>query len=392
VEVLANGCITKDTILVTKYNTPTVDFGVDLTICTQRSITLDPKISTNGATFLWQDNSTNSILMVNKTGEYWVEVTLGTCVVRDTIRVTYSEVSAISLGEDRVECEGDELDFDITFPGATYLWNDNSTQPNYTIRNTGLYWVRVSKDGCVKRDTLNVVFSPTPVVDFGNDTLICSTDSLILDATFPNSSYIWQNGSRSPKFLALKTGTYSVKASVGRCFASDTINVTYIKAPKLNFGEDQTLCFGKDLILNLTPNYVDYLWQDGSERSRFIIEDPGTYSVYASNICGDASDTITIDYRNCECDIFMPNAFSPNGDGVNETFGTNYECTYLDYNFQVFNRWGQLLFETKDQNQKWDGSFGGKLSPPGNYIFLLRYSLKGDGLYEELNGSFILIR
>jgi len=392
VEVTADGCTTKDTVTVTKYNKPVINLGNDITICNQRPLILDSKISTNGALFKWQDGSTNSTLAVNKTGEYWVEVTLGTCVTRDSIVVTYSEISSISLGEDKVECEGDEVILDVTFPGATYLWQDNSTQPIYTVTKSGLYWVTVSKDGCVKLDSVNIIFSTTPVVDFGNDTLICSTDSLILDATFSNASYRWQNGSRNAKMLILKTGTYSVTANVGRCSAADTINVTFIKAPKLNFGEDKVMCFGDDHVIYLEPNYVDYLWQDGSEKSRYIIEDPGTYSVYASNICGTDSDTIRIDYRNCECDIFMPNAFSPNGDGHNEQFGTTYECTYVNYKFQIYNRWGQLLFETRNQDQKWDGTFGGKMSPPGNYIYSIKYSLKPDGLFEEFSGSFLLIR
>ena len=88
----------------------------------------------------------------------------------------------------------------------------------------------------------------------------------------------------------------------------------------------------------------------------------------------------------------MPNAFSPNGDGHNDMFGTTYECAYQEYSFQIFNRWGELLFETHDQYQKWDGRYHGKVSPPGNYIYSIRYSLKGDGLYENLTGSFLLLK
>jgi|GEM_PF-6576005 len=392
VEVQANGCVTRDSVVITSYTRPNLDLGNDTVLCSQTSFVIDPKLSVNGARYKWQDNSTNPTLNVSSTGEYWVEVTLGSCLIRDTIQVTFSELSNLTLGDDRIECEGESVFFDVAFPGATYLWQDNARTPNYTVTESGLYWVNVSASSCSIADSVYITFSPTPVVDFGKDTLMCSSDTLILDATFSNAQYRWHDGSRLPQYVVVNSGTYSVESHVGRCEASDTINVTFIKAPNLNFGEDKVLCYGEDHIINLNPKYTNYLWQDGSEKSRFIIEDPGTYSVFASNVCGFDTDTISIDYRNCACDIFMPNAFSPNGDGHNDMFGTTYECAYQEYSFQIFNRWGELLFETHDQYQKWDGRYHGKVSPPGNYIYSIRYSLKGDGLYENLNGSFLLLK
>jgi hypothetical protein len=119
--------------------------GSDTTICQGDSF--DLSASFPGATYLWQDNSTDSTFTVTQGGIYWVEITLNGCTVSDTINVSETIIDP-SLGNDTAICIGSSFDLNAFNQGATYLWQDNSTDSIFTVNQGGTYWVEVSKNGC----------------------------------------------------------------------------------------------------------------------------------------------------------------------------------------------------------------------------------------------------
>ncbi len=107
-----------------------------------------------------------------------------------------------------------------------------------------------------------------------------------------------------------------------------------------------------------------------------------TYFVADSFGCtGSDSYALEVFEEDCFCTFFLPSAFSPNADGLNEEFGPKWECDLIDYHMEIWNRWGHLVFETTDPNEKWDGSFNGGIPKEDMYLFKVSYT----GTYLDVN-------
>ncbi len=364
-----------DTIEVNYNPLPNINLGGDTLLCIGGSLILNA--ATTGATYLWQDNSTASFFNITQQGTYWVHVTDSCGTVSDTINVSYTAPPIVDLGEDTTLCEGETLTLDVTTPFATYLWHDNSTNATYTVSTAGSYMVHITDTcGSTSTDVITITFNPLPFVKLGNDTIICDGEIITLDVTTQNATYIWQDNTTNPNFNVTQPGSYWVEVTVNDCSLTDTIMVDNLLPPATNFGNDTSICPGEVLILDATTPYGTYLWQDNSTNPTFDVSQQGTYWVEVINKCGIDSDTITIEQADCNCYIYIPNAFSPNGDNLNDYFSPKSNCDFSDYTLMIFNRWGEKLFETNDQYQPWNGRCKGKLSPIGVYVFTMKYKFE----------------
>jgi gliding motility-associated-like protein len=230
-------------------------------------------------------------------------------------------------------------------------------------------------------------------VNLPNDTLLCIGDSLTLYARHSNGfkipvtskTFTWSTGSKDSSITIGSPGTYWVKVEYNGQFAAyDTIVVNYVPDIQLSLPPDTSLCQDETLLLE-APNspYFSYLWNDGSAGSSLVAGE-GTHSVTVNSICGTASDDITITYINCDTTdtttvntnllpVYIPSAFTPNGDGLNDTWaiGNLPEENEL----VIFNRWGELIYRKVNYQNEWEGTNrdGSKL-PLGIYIYQLTYS------------------
>src|SRR5690606_14449467 len=101
---------------------------------------------------------------------------------------------------DTTLCWGETFTLDVTTPNATYLWQDNSTNPTFNLEEQGTYWVEVIVSNCSAIDTIQIDFDPIPTVELGNDITLCDVEAFLLDATTPGATYIWQDNSTDPTF------------------------------------------------------------------------------------------------------------------------------------------------------------------------------------------------
>ena len=176
------GCTNSDTVLITVTPLPDITLGNDTTLCEGETLILIPG---NGySSYLWQDNSTSSTFVVTGPGTYWVTVSNDeACAVTDTIHVTYDSYPQIELGEDISACEGEPV---VLTPGSgflSYLWQDGSTGPNYTVLQNGLFWVTVSNQCEEATDSVYVTFNPIPEPYLGEDTVICEGEMISLQTS-----------------------------------------------------------------------------------------------------------------------------------------------------------------------------------------------------------------
>jgi gliding motility-associated-like protein len=185
-----------------------------------------------------------------------------------------------------------------------------------------------------------------------------------------------------------KAGSYvDTFRSISGCDSIRTLDLQVLKKPMPDLGVVTSICIGDSMVL--TPGqFTSYLWQDGTVQPVYTLRSQGTYSVTVTNSCGSSSDTIMITQKNCN--IYFPNAFSPNNDGLNDTFKVLTDYVFEMYRLTIYNRWGEIVFETTQPGVGWNGSFKGILQDSQNFVWICKYTRAG--IKAELNGIVLLLK
>jgi len=395
------GNISSDTINITFIKLAPPYIGSDTTLCHGSTDTL--RTALHYAGYRWPDGSHKPFFVVTQPGDYYVLVGDGSCnlAYSDTIHITYRQLlPPVNLGNDTTICSANTFTLQSGAGYKTYIWQDGSIASTYTVTQPGKYYVTVS-DSCgnISSDTINVRFADVPhAVSLGNDTTLCPNATYTLHAG-QYKSYTWQDGSAASFFTIRHAGTYSVTVS-DSCgnVSSDTIVVSY--APQIPIDSALiTLCYGKGINITLPPGYTNYTWRPAygidSPFARTVYATPLTTTVYTVTATAPPACTvtgnITITVNNCIDTLYMPTAFTPNGDGRNDVIYPVISAQTSYYEFFVYNRVGQLVFHSKKQGQGWDGTFNGQLQSTGAYVWLCRYALAGKPL-QMGKGYFVLIK
>lgn len=208
-------------------------------------------------------------------------------------------------------------------------------------------------------------------VELGSDTTSCDGETIELKAeTDGATSYVWENGSSQPTRNANTEGKYWVEVRLDGCLTSDTIMVITEPQPIIELGNDIRLCNEQEVAIVAKSNIENPTWQNGISDSIFITNKSGVYWAEVSNECGTTSDTVLVKIEDCVCYIYIPNAFTPNGDNTNDEFSIGYDCSFASFDFRIFDRWGNIIFKTSEPDFEWNGGN----FPIGNYTYQLRYS------------------
>ena len=267
--------------------------GNDTALCSADTITLDG--TTPNASYLWQDSSINSTLDVIESGIYWLETDINGCVRRDSVLVQYDTLVEVDLGMDTTLCQGDTLTLSSGIPNANYLWQDSSRSISFTLDSIGNYWLEVSNECGVDRDTVFVDYDTLPTLNLGMDTTLCSGDSLFINAATSDVSYLWQDSSTNSFLNVSDPGLFWLELSHYCGMQRDSINVLYDSIPVVDLGMDTILCNGENLVLQGQSGAgVSYLWQDSSTSANLMVTNAGLYWLESSNLCGNHRDSIQI--------------------------------------------------------------------------------------------------
>lgn len=178
------------------------------------------------------------------------------------------------------------------------------------------------------------------------------------------------------------------------CGKNVLVVVGEIPLPGVSLPGDTTLCIGMPLNIGTEVQAgVNYLWSTGDTSCCITVGQAGTYLLKATNKCGTVEDNIQINYVKCKYCFFVPNAFSPNGDGKNDKFNVLETCLVEKYKLDIFNRWGELVFTTLSTSKSWDGTYNGRDAEGGVYFYRINARLTDRSKEEiELKGDITLIR
>lgn len=334
--------------------------------------------------YVWQDGNTSPVYTATQSGFYLVLVQIEGCMLSDAMNLTLVPVEDVQINDVSV-CNGTPVNLDATIanPTANYQWSNGALTPAVTITQSGTYTVTITAGVggiCSDTDEINVNYDNL-LLELGDAVNLCPGENATLDATqiISGVSYAWSNGSSAASIVATQSGTYTVTvSSITGCVAQDNVNVSIAPTlPPFTLGDDKILCLGESVILTAPPANANIIrtWQDGSSTDTYSPTQTGTYWLQISSNCDTLRDEVDIVFRELpivENPILMPNAFSPNTDGKNDVFRPTLTGISGNYEFSVYDRWGQKVFSTTNPTESWDGKLNGIWSETGVYAWYCR--------------------
>ncbi|MDQ6764026.1 MAG: gliding motility-associated C-terminal domain-containing protein [Bacteroidota bacterium] len=358
----------------------------------------------------WSDiagaiNATYTRMPVSRLGtyQYRVAVTQGNYVLVPAcsrVMSTPLTINQVPLpvpgaANDGPVCEGSTLTLKANAASA-YSWsgplNFTSTQQLPSIANAALgfngkFYLKVtSSDGCVNTDSTVVNIIKGPFVDAGADVNVCEGVSTQLNGATNANSYLWQppvslsnTQILDPTASPSETTLYILTVDNGTCKKSDSVLVTVNKKPVANAGPDKVIIAGNMTTLNGTSNITDatVLWTPAYNISSVTDLTPQvnpqvaiTYALTLSSSygCGVSTDSVVVKVY---AKLFIPNAFTPNNDGVNDVWNIEALEAYPGAVIKVFNRFGQMVFTNDGAVKSWDGKYKGIIQQGGAYPYII---------------------
>ncbi len=419
-----DGCETMDEVNITFFETPDITLGPDTLLCEDDNLTLSPTTSIPVG-WSWQDASANSTYTVNTEGLYWVTADfLNGCMNSDSIYVSYSPSPSVVFESIDILCHGDNNGTitSITPTSITddYLfnWSNNTTQPDLTDLTPGAYQVTItSEDDCIF-ETEIIINEPDSIIVFVDQEDVACFDegngsisiTEIMGGTPPFENSL--NGDTllaTNSFFNLDGGFYTLLTQdANNCTTVTEIDIYEPPQIFLSAGEDKTILLGDSIKidgsiyppLNQIINWTSVEYVDCPDCITPFGKPFNTaeYLVTAvDSITGctymDTMQIVVQKPRN----VYIPNAFSPNGDGTNDSFFPNGDISArLVTNFKIFDRWGELVYEANNVNlndpkDSWDGTFKGQNMNPGVFIYLIEIQFI-DGVVKLYQGDVSIIK
>lgn len=374
-----NGCIARDSINVVEIELPHLDLGPDSTYCTDGKVILAPVEPVHGCSSLWSTGEMESSIAVTSSGSYWLRVTNDYgCSSTDTVTISVIRVAPFDLPDELKFCEESAVLSSANRYDA-YEWSTGETAPSIEIYHSGIYSVTVTDvSGCTISDQVDVTKNYIDEPFFGNDTVFCGIYSRRLYLNNTYSTYTWNNGTSNPYIDIATPGHYSVSVTndVG-CSSVASMNVNFSDV----YPEILNITSGKGLVIvdvqGGTPPYyysADGVTWQASNIFDNLPSDYYTIQVMDHNYCVDQMQTFL------DASIGIPNFFTPNGDGYNDTWVITGLYMYPSSRVSVFDRYGKQVFESQGPVCSWNGMYGGQILPSDSYWYVIYL---GEGIVPQ---------
>lgn len=373
----ANGCENSDQVDVTVNPLPIVDAGPDQIVCFGEQVTLNG----SGATvYVWDNGGINGVAFTPSLGTTTYSL-IGTdangCVNTDQVDVTANPLPVVNAGPDQSGCENTPITLTAT-GSSNMIWSSGIINGLSFVQPIGvMHYIAYDTlvTGCSAMDTVRVEIYQNPIVS-ANDAELCPGEGVILSGNGA-VSYSWNNGiTDGVMFYPIQTNQYVVTGTdLNGCVGQDTILVSLYNAPVADFKILQLSLTTLDPTTgfqNLSTGAVSYEWDfgDGSGTSTefepthtFPDNAPGEYEIILTAYSAEGCPARAVKYIHVFQDysIYVPNTFTPDGNGANEIFKpVMYGFDPNDFELLIFNRWGDLIFESHNMEVGWDGTFAGQ--------------------------------
>jgi gliding motility-associated-like protein len=384
------------TIVVNQLPNPPTILG-NLVFCQGDSTTISTSIAYSN--YQWSNGSSSPTINVNNQSTITLTITDSNgCKSLDSVTTIVNQLPIFTINGTNELCYPDSSLLSSSNVYSSYLWNTSQSTQSIYVSTTGTYTLSViDSNGCKSTNTFNFISRPVPIVSFTNDTSIsCSKTTIQFTNTSvsePGSTFFWNLGNgetstlENPNIQYVDTGYYNVQLVVTSPYGckdsvTNQVYAIFYPLPIADFITDQNITNIVDQRIYFTDqsqNAVSWYWSFGdgnystNQNPYHDYVEEGEYNVklVIKNISG-CEDSITKKVMIIQ--IFTPNSFTPNQDGINDYFYTHSEGIPNFQYLRVWDRWGILMFETNPMSKVWDGyDLNGKPAPAGIYIYDIKY-------------------
>ncbi len=369
------GCLNSESITLSTEEL-ILELGNDTTICFNQDIELDADGGNIGTiSYEWNTNETTSAITVNEAGTYSVTVTGEACEASDYVIINVAPELIVDLGSDLTLCFNKSVELiPNTITDITYNWNTGEITETITITEGGEYWVEIGQENCKNSDTIFINGIPELKAFLGKDTTICEGQEIeISPKTTENVSFTWNTNETNSTIIVSEDGEYWVEIMQESCIAKDTIKINVAPAINLELGEDITIFTGDQITLNTGIEDAIYLWQPTEETTQSIsVSEAGLYVVTVTKACS-VSDSITVYVDDIQ--IIIPNTFTPNGDGINDTWQFGNAENLGEINVNIFDRLGNIMtnYTSTENPLGWDGTHNNFDLPSDTFWYIIKF-------------------
>ncbi len=390
-------CTFTDSLSLEVIDIPQLPLESGEQICAGEVVSLDATIP--GASIAWSTGSTNPLIELTQSGEYWLRISKAGCDVVDTFVLNFTVPPQVDLGSDPEICAGESILLDASVEGATYIWSNGETTAtiNPALEITQAFYVVSSFGRCSSEDSILVNVKQLPTVSLGSDFSFCPNESFLLTVQTNAESIIWSDGNTDSEREFSQPGIYQVMAMLNGCSNDASVNASHFNTAFVDLGPDTLICDDVAYPIDISINNGSYTWSDGSTEGIRMLSNPGVYTVAVFDGNCMFFDEFVLSTRECiYFDLYAPNVFSPNDDGINDFYSLAFDprLQINNFKFQIYNRWGSLLFESDDPSVGWDGSLNGQRLNSEVYVYKIAIEYiddNGPGSYDG-GGDVLLMK
>lgn len=411
VETYALDCsLLRDSVWVELLESSALDLGPPVLSVCPEDLPLVLGTGSELGAFVWNDGSTAATFTVGAAGQYTVVQQHPCLTFRDTLTILVDEPPPLALLPDTLVCAADFAPYTLMVPSvyATYTWSDGSTGNTILVNEPGTYTLNVTHPCGAFTASHTLAFADPPPLPSGVDTVLCAGAILAYAAPADYLEYAWSHGPQTAQVTLVDTGTYVLMAShpcgdavtALRLQYASPLEVNIVPIPSLKLGESQQL---QPQIVSGEP--VSWAWSPAAGLSCTDCPEPalqpfesGVYELTVTDRYGcTATTSVAVTVTTAEVDLYAPNAFSPNSDGINDTW-TIYPGPAISeiLEINVFDRWGALVWALPESTAifppvGWDGHVNRKPASAGAYVWFAIVKLL-NGEQRTFSGELVLVR
>lgn len=414
ITTLCEGITFKSITVVVKYNTPpamTFNHPDNITLCENSTVQLSTA-SFTGYTYRWRKDNViinggiSNTYNVIQPGKYSVEVSncAGSFLSSKTVTVSYETFPGIEIiSQKKNYCTGGEATLSTSAPpGYSIKWmlngneiSQNADNQTLLTKAPGKYTVRLTSPvGCSKLSSpFDLIFDPLPAFAIKRSKLktICFGETVTLSTDVTGASYLWSTGETTPSIIVSKAGSYIVEmTNAAGCKNTQTIDIEIAPILEIPVIADTVVCTiaQEKVRLFAEPGLVSYSWNGTiSSNNYFDVTKPGNYNLIVTDINGCTANTAFVVEPYCK-EIIINNTFTPNGDGLNDIWEIGGLENDQAAKLVIYNRFGNIVFQSKGPDFKWDGRMNNSDLPLGTYYYYL-YAREGASVFK---GSVTILR
>lgn len=390
-----------DDVSVIKVDNKDTFYSVkEKTYCNPDSLPISFSSTEELGAYQWSNGATGRSITVKDTGVFWCVADASCRVFIDSFKVKYTPAPRLDLGKELVNCNNQPVEIKADYVNASYRWNTGERSEKITVNKSGVYVLTIEDECGEQTDSVHVYIQPPTPAPPAVDTTICQfVRTPVINVTGNEINwYTHENAyfgiNIQPPVVTREPGTYTlyITETIGKCESEKTpVIVDVYYTPHEVLGDEVTMCENQLQVIGEDIPEVTYKWNTGAMTCCILPEKDGMYRVAMTNQCGTYVDTLWVNHSSCEDCIVFPNAFTPVSP-TNRTFQPIIKCPVDEYSIRIYNRWGNMVFQSDDATHGWDGRYEYNWADLGTYIYTVKYRAKDKKRYQVIQGNVILLR